>query len=270
MIIVFLILSFLVSFGYSFRQSHFNQDRFFRSAQHFLHFCDYNNDIQQLCDVLGPKRTLQELCQNLFQGHNPVYTWYDNDTLHISVLPSLQFDYKVRGEQNRSLTNAIKKEQENKASMKMIKTLQASEQYNALVLSYISQRVNRDNIPTHFTRDDMINFARMKLLVILVDIENIPDFRKVFYTSKDGDIRFLFPAPPPLRTAPSLSVDNSDINNEMSHALIGGNYERPYLDEEILVLAYAHARGPQSVWANRVTYSNNKDAADGKFLFSPI
>eukprot|EP00981_Chlorochromonas_danica_P005944 scaffold1243_cov173-Ochromonas_danica.AAC.5 len=119
----------------------------------------------------------------------------------------------------------------------------------------------------------MLQLLSTKALVVLVDAENIADFKKIFYVSGAGDIRFLSPCPPPLRVAPSLLQDSSGTNsNSQSQltsadrdSLVGGylGFQRVFRDEETLILSYAHHRGPQSIWANRIVYSTNKDAADG-------
>lgn len=220
----------------------------------------------------NPKHALQEVCHALFQSKNPTYTWSTNGTLVIRVPEEITVRYPLRDYSNRVIPQAVKKEHEYNCSLKLMKKLHSSQKYHSLFKSYISQRLNRDNQPIRLSRDDMLQLLSTKALVVLVDAENIADFKKIFYVSGGGDIRFLPPCPPPLRVAPSLLQDSSTNSNSNSQytsadreSLVGGylGFQRIFRDEDTLILSYAHHRGPQSIWANRIAYSTNKDAADG-------
>ena len=124
----------------------------------------------------------------------------------------------------------------------------------------MSARRNRDNRPKRLSRKDVQ--TNIKPFLILVDAENVPDLKKVFYADQDGTFRFVAPVLPQFVSAPNLSLDPT-LESLRSYSMINPE------DSDIFILAYAHERSAQSSFANRVTTSFRKDAADGEtFSFS--
>ncbi|RYH28792.1 hypothetical protein EON65_10835 [archaeon] len=235
------------------------------SRQRLLYSATYQ-DIEQICKSSGPKPTFQELCQNVFQGKYPVYNW-SSEALEVVVPNILRETFTIDLPANEVLTNARKKEEENKASAELIRGLFFSPVYRPIVTSYFSQRLNKDNPPLLFTRNDMLALLKFKSVAILVDVENVGDMRKYFFVTKTGDIKCLCPPAPQLYAPPA----NFDSKADEAKTSIPIGYAQSFSDEEMLVLGYAHdAAGNQGAMANRVTYSEHKDAADGKYILHTV
>jgi hypothetical protein len=232
-----------------------------------------HQDIASLIAEVGEKHLLHEITQCVFGGVNPRFTWTNKSTIMIEVADLIKYPYNISLDQK--WTSFSKRRYETQAARKCIDYLSTDSEFADSVSIFLLKRISRSNIPFRFTREDIIQRANVASVVILIDAENIPDFRKIFYIGSHGEIRFTSPRLPNLIQAPSLSSSTSStsststigssslgsfvIENE-PFQLINNNY----LDEEILILSYAHHTGPQSVVANRIMYSDRKDATDGK------
>ena len=213
--------------------------------------------LEDLIAIGGAKQLLQEIGKVVFKGSNPTYTWTDrNNTVVISIADVVRYQYTMKEKLDRPLSNNIRKQQEIFAAEKLIRFLLKTEQYKSKVDAYLSQRANRDNAATLMTRSDVFSIAKDKSVIVLIDVENVPDFRSNLYIGIDGFVRFSSPASPPVIVAPSLTPDDSTSSFTQS-------ISSPQ-DEDILILCYAHSKSPQSVRANRITQDDRKDAADGK------
>lgn len=227
-----------------------------------------SNDIDELCSTLGEKRLLQELSQHLFKGANPFYTYYEaNNTVSIKIGSSISYRFTVKETQGRNL-GLYRKRQELLASRKLVESLASTDIHRLAVQSYLSRRLNRDNSPTRLSRSQLFALASSKALVVLIDVENVPDFKSCFFVSRSGEVRFLAPPLPPARIAPSLTDDDdhllllpSSLQSEEE------DEEVIFADEDTLILTYAHYPGPQAMLANRLTLTRREDAADALMLF---
>ena len=101
--------------------------------------------------------------------------------------------------------------------------------------------------------------TNLKPFLVLIDAENVPDLKKVFYVDLNGAFRFVAPVLPQVVSAPNLSPGPA-LDNLRSTTMINPN------DSDIFILAYAHERSAQSSFANRIASSHRKDAADGFLL----
>ena len=120
--------------------------------------------------------------------------------------------------------------------------------------AWLAARQNRDNKPRRLTRRWIKE--NIKPVLLLIDAENVPDLRRVFYIDPDGLFRFITPVLPQVLSAPSyyeVSPDSTRMDSVVSP-----------VDGEIFIAAYAHERSQQASFANRITTSFRRDAADGK------
>jgi hypothetical protein len=339
--------------------------------------------ISQLLDAKAEIRTdqkqqLQELASYLFNIRNPVYVWETEDSgsivgdlLSIDIADGRKYEFKFESSGDLSQSVADKKRSNKRQSISNTKKL--AEHYAAsLILAYLESqpnyqyllsgwrrnRDNKNNIPRVITRNNLLRAAAGKSVVVMVDAENIPDYRRNFYVDSQGDVRFLSPVIPRIVSAPRF--DNTESESESEVELDAGSVQlesdrysempsnsqsqqsrvnrqlsgsesadtltvltrsssqagpnpnniasslksrlqsyptgtvltstattgsvmtsttaqsrqrgsqikatdemRQYGDEDILVLTYAHIGSGQSPWANRLTASTQKDAADG-------
>lgn len=217
------------------------------------------NDLSDLFQSLGERKLLNEFSQYIGKVSGTLLEWNDDKSVTIR-LGELNFTYShdLNSSTHNPLTVRQRKEIEFVAIREVLNRVIESP-LNGQLASYLSKRLNKDNVPSVIRRSQLPSACFNKSVVIFVDVENIPDFRKCLFISKEGDIRFAFPTPPPILTAPSIFTGSS-LNNAISE------YPRLWEDDEILILTYAHAKGPQHFWANRLTSNEGKDAADGKSL----
>eukprot|EP01031_Cornospumella_fuschlensis_P032600 gene32600-39417_t len=111
----------------------------------------------------------------------------------------------------------------------------------------------------------MLNLLSLKSVAILIDVENVGDMRKYFYVTKTGDVKCLCPPVPQLFAAPAIIDSNTEETRASSVPI---SYRPSYSDEEMLILVYAHDAALNVAGiANRVTYSEHKDAADAMMLY---
>lgn len=228
------------------------------------------SSIETLGDSIGNKRLLQEICQFLFNGTNPAYEWTSQNSKLKITIPQIQefmfnssdfLDTSVNTSLVQTIPATERKRIEQLAARRVIDNFILSARYLGKVTTWLFQRLNKDNIPKVLKSNDVIHQSQNKSLIVMVDAENVPDFKKYFYVNSDGKIMFSAIIPPKLMRAPKVdSRDDSDAS-AMSSDISLNLY--PYSDNDILVLSYAHAKSPQSAWANRKTPDNRKDAADG-------
>ena len=228
---------------------------------------------------VGEKKLLQEVCQFLFNGENPAYVWDEkNTTLTIRIPNNFEYSavlYNSTESLNSTVrTIATKKAFEIRTAANFLQDLISTRAYSQIVLSWLTRRMSRNNIPTKITRPELFSRARSVSTIVMIDIENVADFRQNFHVNKEGRILCSAPCLPKLLSAPNL--DSSVTSNSVSTAskqllsenpqIINNELEINYQNDDedsMLILTYAHARSPQTVMANRLTLDNRKDAADG-------
>eukprot|EP00597_Dinobryon_sp_UTEXLB2267_P006189 CAMPEP_0170066694 /NCGR_PEP_ID=MMETSP0019_2-20121128/6297_1 /TAXON_ID=98059 /ORGANISM="Dinobryon sp., Strain UTEXLB2267" /LENGTH=288 /DNA_ID=CAMNT_0010273851 /DNA_START=38 /DNA_END=901 /DNA_ORIENTATION=+ len=232
---------------------------------------------------VGSKQLLQEVCQYLFNGQNPIYSWNDEKSCFtIRVLPDIEYNSNVNLKTS-NLTNIVaKREFENAAVESLLQDLIRTKSYSNLVSNWLIKRLNRNNFPEKLTRSQMLaraSISRMTIMIdvenvmlaraslsrmtIMIDVENVADYRQNFYVKSNGRIYFSSPPAPIPFNAPSLDTATNDEEDDDRIFLINGTQD----DEDMLILTYAHTRSPQALWANRVTTDCRKDAADALILF---
>lgn len=223
----------------------------------------FDEDVELLIAAIGEKHLLQEVSQHLFNGANPSISWIEETgTVGISLADKVHYKLSVKEVQNRTISSKYRKEHEMLAARNTLKMLATSTDYEPLIKAFFAKRLNRDNAPKRIKRSQLFNLAATKSLVVLVDVENVPDFRRAFYINKEGEIKFAAPAPPPIRRAPSITVNDAGTPGANGDDFFTS---QPFQDEETLVLTYAHTRSSHCSWANRVIWDDTKDAADCKF-----
>eukprot|EP01038_Epipyxis_sp_PR26KG_P010885 gene10885-14608_t len=216
------------------------------------------------------KQLLQLICKFLYNGSTPLYQWSEtNHKLIIFVGSQMRFEQLIYTRKNEQLTNSIKRNYESLAASKLLNHLKSSSKYGYAIQFFLSNKLNKYNNPRLLDRQSIISIASTKQVVILIDIENVPDFRKYFYITNKGDIMLSSPLPPSLVDAPSLLTSSYEfVGITTDKAIFDTNYDKgSYDDDNILVLTYAHSLSTQSVWANRITKDNRKDAADVLIIF---
>mmetsp|Transcript_22885 Transcript_22885/g.31384 ORF Transcript_22885/g.31384 Transcript_22885/m.31384 type:complete len:288 (+) Transcript_22885:106-969(+) len=213
---------------------------------------------------VGSKQLLQEVCQYLFNGQNPIYSWNDEKSCFtIRVLPDIEYNSNVNLKTS-NLTNIVaKREFENAAVESLLQDLIRTKSYSNLVSNWLIMRLNRNNFPEKLTRSQMLARASISRMTIMIDVENVADYRQNFYVKSNGRIYFSSPPAPIPFNAPSLDTATNDDEDDDRIFLINGTQD----DEDMLILTYAHTRSPQALWANRVTTDCRKDAADALILF---
>lgn len=260
---------------------------------------DNHNIIQQvdiLCKSIGHKQLLQEVCQFLFDGFNPIYDWSSRTSLKIKLRDRLEYTFLFEDIFNEDIFNedelfsinsnitfntisAIKKKKmEQYLSRKILNKIIRDDTYYYLT-KWLNQRINRDNAPKLLGSQDLLSMTENKLLLIILDAENIPDFRKYFYIDKTGNICLAAPTLPQVVTAPTVELDwdrdilqskdliVSDIPFIDDIPLSSQGSNSYFADEDIIILSYASMKSPQSIWSNRLTRDTRKDAADALILF---
>lgn len=232
--------------------------RFRTKSRHQLKAKSNSKDI---AEVVNKKQLLQELSQHLFKGANPAYEWKESkNLLRIYINDDYCYNYRLKFDTGQPITNAKRKIVEGRAAARAIENLRKEESIGVTVRSWLLTRLNRENTPRLLKRSRMIEVAFKKKVIVLVDTENVSDFKSHFFIDNRGIIRFSSPLPPALVSAPSL-MNNDDYTQDT-----GGLFRLP-TDADILVLSYAHSRSAQAAWANRVTSNYRKDAADAMILF---
>lgn len=227
-----------------------------------------NNNVINMIDILskqtGNKKLLQELSQNLFNGTSPSYNWKKNGSLIIRITNVVEMDFdSIRGD---NLSILEKKQMELEGAREVIEWLLDNSKYNSYITNWIAKRTNRDNVPRILRSLDVQTAVMNRSLAIVVDAENVPDFRKYFYTDINGDIKFSTPLLPQLKEAPRLQAPSIKMDDFGSKEETNENDILPYSlysDSDTCILAYAHTKSSQSAWANRRTTDSRKDAADG-------
>jgi len=114
------------------------------------------------------------------------------------------------------LTNANKKIHEVNASMNMLYYIKTLQQYENIIKIWISLRFNKNNTPHMITKFNLISqYIINKRVAVLIDIENVSDFRKYFYIHRNGNISFISPNVPKLVVAPLIEsnvIDSKGVN----------------------------------------------------------
>jgi hypothetical protein len=231
---------------------------------------DTNSMLEHLCSQAGNKAILQEMTQYLFNGTNPVYSWDHKTPKFVAKIPTIvnviYDDKKVIEPALGSVP--LKRKLEQAAARMIIQYLVNNATYSPYIAPWLSKRSNRDNVPRIIRSLDVLKVVTNKSLVILVDAENVPDFRRYFYIDYTGEVRLSSPTLPELVQAPSFSSDGSTtkfgLDRLGSRTQSFYNPYNLYSDSDIFVLVYAHTKSPQSAWSNRRTSDARKDAADGK------
>ena len=179
------------------------------------------------------KQILQELCQYLYIGKNPRYCWSESrqGELCIKLSDDLQYVHTVDQAyiNDGKLTKAERRREEFLASYDFIQYLKESDVYGAVTNSWISKRLSRFNAPEKISRSKLIEKASRKICIVLVDVENVPDFKSNFIFEPDGAVRFLSPEPPPILVAPPLvgkSMLETSINLDTLRARINQHIRR--------------------------------------------
>ena len=223
--------------------------------------------VQTLIKSTGNKQILQELSQNLFNGSSPSYNW-EKGKLRIRIADiEYKDDTSLINNDNSSIL--YKKKAEADAAGQVLEYLLRNRSYNSYIANWVSKRTNRDNVPRILRSLDVQNTVSDKSLAVVVDVENVPDFKKYFYTNGNGDIKFSSPLLPQLRQAPRLQSASINAHDSISRQEDYSNDNdlspyRLYGDADTTVLVYAHTKSSQSAWANRRTTDSRKDAADGE------
>lgn len=279
---------------YNYNQWYSNSNQWCRQSRNSNSYSrlKFSKDLE-IPSTVNSKQLLQEIGQYLFSGCNPIYKWNSNDTL-LTISFCDQVNYQQHYPDNptgKLLKLYIKKNYEYTVAEEAIEYLKQSRAYGSTIKSWLAQRLNKDNSPKIIPKSALIQETNGKSLVVLVDAENVPDFKKNFYVDSNGYVKFSSQSPPQPRKAPSLTDDflspnyliadsifqdrvafsseenNKDYNSQLVSRYRSKQFQRTYNDEEIIILVYAHSRSKQCAWANRITTSTRKDAADCKYMY---
>eukprot|EP01041_Mallomonas_annulata_P007756 gene7756-15872_t len=211
----------------------------------------------------GHKQILQQFSHYLF-GVKPVYSWNKEDNgLTITLPDGSKYERIVYLLQNVTMTAAERKQQEQNAAANVFYQLECNSTYSSQLQAWLTNKLNKDNTPRILKLSDAILKASNKTTIVLVDVENVPDFRKAHFININGDIHFSSPCIPQLYKAPTSITDSNQkefINISTSKQI------NCISDDDILILGYAHNRSNQSIRANRITTSTSRDAADALML----
>jgi hypothetical protein len=217
------------------------------------------------------KRILQEMNQYLFEGANPKLKWSD-DRSTLSVILDHDCVYNFTCDVSKGPISRVDRMIfEESSAERVIEELLTSSPYQYALRTWLAMRLNRENEPFVWASTasiiEHVKDSGVRMLVF-VDVENVPDFKKRFYSDSSGAIRFTSPYIPKLLVAPSLSDVNDDALAQASPVgLTRGTSDNSdlheYTDENVLVLAYAHAGATISNYANRIISSLRPNAADG-------
>lgn len=210
--------------------------------------------------VLGTKNLLQQVSQLLYKKY-PTLVWDDSARSLTITFGNVKYISTLDDDKSKSLSNAIKKQFEINAVRKLLYYLYESSGYRQIIMGYLNDKLNKDNAASVLSRDEALQIADKKLLVVLVDTENVGDFRKVFYVDRKGEIRFASKPLPGVTVAPSLSADSE--NDQSALSWLERN-QQTFLDEDILILSYAQAKSQMRFRANRLSSARGRDAADCK------
>lgn len=215
--------------------------------------------------VVGHKNLLQEFTQFAFNGQSPTYTWLKDNRVFIITFPDgTIFRRNTTFSLNTSILTASERiMHEQLAAANAFYSLECNASHSIKLKSWLAGRLNRDNKPLRLSLENIIECASRKSTILFVDLENIPDFRRNLHIDSFGSIRFSSPCVPELLQAP-ISPTHS---NTYSILPSKDDDSTCILDDDILVLAYAHTRSPQSSKANRLTSSSFRDAADALMIY---
>ena len=146
-----------------------------------------------------------------------------SSTTTSTLFNSKSSSYSLIPNDDYVLTNANKKIQELIASMNMFNYIKTLKQYEIMVNTWLSLRLNKNNTPRLITKFDLITQQVInKRVAILIDIENVPDFRKYFYIHRNGYISFTSPPVPKLVVAPS--IENNVIDDHSVRIIDAGDF----------------------------------------------
>ena len=162
-------------------------------------------------------------CKNDISSLPPIKTITTTTTT--TLFNSKNSSYSIIPNDDYVLTNANKKIQELIASMNMFNYIKTLKQYEIMVNSWLSLRLNKNNTARLITKFDLITQQVInKRVAILIDIENVPDFRKYFYIHRNGYISFTSPPVPKLVIAPSIGNNFIDDDSVRNNRMVAGDF----------------------------------------------